>query len=144
MLDTQAATQLITCDPEIMSGTPVFRGTRVPVDTLFDWLESGFTLDEILDDFPSVSREQAVALLRLVDKVEAPEAIARNSAVMGGTPVFPGTRMPIIALADYFEADDSINTFLDHFPTVKHKQVVTLLECLQEWALLQVPVLQKR
>jgi len=135
---------LITRNPKIMSGTPVFKGTRVPVDTLFDWLESGFTLDEILDDFPSVSREQAVALLKMVDKVEAPEAVARNLTVMGGTPVFPGTRVPVIAVADYFEADNSINTFLDHFPTVKHKQVVALLECLKELALSQIPVPQRR
>lgn len=136
--------ELINCDPKIMSGTPVFKGTRVPVDILFDWLKSGFTLDEILGDFPTVSREQAVALLRLVDKVEAPEAVARDPVVMGGTPVFPGTRVPVIALADYFEADDSINTFLDHFPTVKHKQAVTLLESLKEFALSQLPMPQRR
>jgi uncharacterized protein (DUF433 family) len=56
--------QFITVDPEIVSGTPVFKGTRVPVKTLFDWLETE-TLDEFLDNFPSVSREQAVAVLQL-------------------------------------------------------------------------------
>lgn len=52
-------------DPEIMGGTPVFRGTRVPVQTLLDYLEGGDTLDEFLDGFPSVSREQAIAFLEL-------------------------------------------------------------------------------
>lgn len=52
-------------DPEIMGGTPVFVGTRVPVQTLLDYLEAGDPLDEFLEDFPSVSREQAVALLQL-------------------------------------------------------------------------------
>ena len=55
--------QLITIDPEVHSGTPVFRGTRVPIKTLFDHLEAGATLEVFLDDFPSVSRELAVAVL---------------------------------------------------------------------------------
>jgi len=54
---------LITIDPEIHSGTPVFRGTRVPVRTLFDHLEAGDSLEVFLEDFPSVSRELAVAVL---------------------------------------------------------------------------------
>jgi uncharacterized protein (DUF433 family) len=54
---------LITVDPEIHSGTPVFRGTRVPVKTLFDHLEAGDSLDVFLEDFPSVSRELAIAVL---------------------------------------------------------------------------------
>jgi uncharacterized protein (DUF433 family) len=55
--------QLITVDPEVHSGTPVFFGTRVPIRTLFDHLEAGDTLEVFLDDFPSVSRELAVAVL---------------------------------------------------------------------------------
>lgn len=55
--------QLITIDPEIHSGTPVFVGTRVPIKTLFDHLEAGDSLEVFLDDFPSVSRELAVAVL---------------------------------------------------------------------------------
>lgn len=50
-------------DPEIMSGTPVFVGTRVPVQAMFDYLEAGDSLDRFLDHFPSVSREQAVEAL---------------------------------------------------------------------------------
>src|SRR5438128_719391 len=50
---------VINRDPEIMGGTPVFRGTRVPVTALLDYLEEGQDLDEFLDDFPSVKREQA-------------------------------------------------------------------------------------
>lgn len=56
-------TQLITVDPEIHSGTPVFYGTRVPIKTLFDHLKAGDALEVFLDDFPSVSRELAVAVL---------------------------------------------------------------------------------
>ena len=52
-------------DPEIMSGVPVFVGTRVPVQTLLDYLEGGHTLDDFLEGFPGVSREQAVSFLEL-------------------------------------------------------------------------------
>lgn len=49
--------------PEIVSGEPVFVGTRVPARNLVDWLEGGHTLDEFLDNFPTVRREQAIAFL---------------------------------------------------------------------------------
>ena len=56
---------VVHSDPEIMSGTPIFVGTRVPVETLFDYLEHGHPLDEFLDDFPTVSRVQAIAAIEL-------------------------------------------------------------------------------
>jgi uncharacterized protein (DUF433 family) len=55
--------QIVHSGPEIVSGTPVFVGTRVPVQALLDYIEGGETLDEFLDDFPSVTREQVVAFL---------------------------------------------------------------------------------
>lgn len=54
---------IVHSDPQILGGTPVFVGTRVPVQTLFDYLEAGDPLDRFLDQFPSVSRDQAVAAL---------------------------------------------------------------------------------
>lgn len=54
---------VVRIDPEIMSGTPCFAGTRVPARTLIDYFEGGNSLEEFLEDFPTVSREQAVALL---------------------------------------------------------------------------------
>ena len=53
----------ITSSPDVLGGTPVFRGTRVPVNTLLDFLEGGETLDEFLQQFPTVTREQAIAVL---------------------------------------------------------------------------------
>ena len=53
----------IEIDPEIMSGAPVFRGTRVPVQSLFEYLEDNLSLDEFLDCFPTVQREDAIAVL---------------------------------------------------------------------------------
>src|SRR5450759_3631807 len=58
--DNRGMTQAITRDPEVMHGIPVFRGTRVPVKTLFDCLENGDSLDDFLTGFPTVSRELAV------------------------------------------------------------------------------------
>jgi uncharacterized protein (DUF433 family) len=57
------ANSVVRIDPEIMSGTPCFDGTRVPARTLIDYLEAGDTLSDFLEDFPTVSRDQAVALL---------------------------------------------------------------------------------
>jgi uncharacterized protein (DUF433 family) len=54
---------LVTSSPEIMGGTPVFGGTRVPVQTLFEYLEAGDTVDDFLEGFPSVTRQQVLALL---------------------------------------------------------------------------------
>ncbi len=57
------ARDVITRDPEILGGMPVFRGTRVPFKNLVDYLEGGHTLDEFLEEFPSVTREAAIAAL---------------------------------------------------------------------------------
>ena len=66
--------QLITVDPEIHSGTPVFAGTRVPIKTLFDHLEAGDALEVFLGDFPSVSRELAIAVLEEARVALVPDA----------------------------------------------------------------------
>jgi len=57
--------EIVTRDPEILGGIPVFKGTRVPVDTLINYLKTGASLDAFLQDFSSVKREQAEVFLRL-------------------------------------------------------------------------------
>jgi len=59
---------VVHSDPEIMSGEPVFVGTRVPVGYLFDYMEAGDSLEKFLDEFPSVTREQAIAALEMARK----------------------------------------------------------------------------
>lgn len=68
---------LITIDPEILDGQPVFAGTRVPIETLFDHLETGISLDEFLDDFLTVSKAQAIALLETATKLLTSANIAQ-------------------------------------------------------------------
>lgn len=65
---------VVTCRPDVMGGTPVFRGTRVPVQTLLDYLEAGDSIDEFLAGFPSVTRARVIEFLqtakdRLVESV---------------------------------------------------------------------------
>ncbi|MGI8468980.1 MAG: DUF433 domain-containing protein [Pyrinomonadaceae bacterium] len=60
---------LITIDSEILSGTPVFKNTRMPIQSLFWHLENGVTIDDFLEDFPSVSKEQVIQLLELSNKI---------------------------------------------------------------------------
>jgi len=70
--------EIITIDKEIQNGTPVFRGTRVPVQTLFWHIESGVTIDEFIEDFPSVSKQQAINLLEFSNLFFSdPESIKR-------------------------------------------------------------------
>ncbi len=65
----EVQTQVISRSPDIMSGAPVFAGTRVPVQTIIDYLAGGHPLEEFLDDFPTVSREQALELLARVKEM---------------------------------------------------------------------------
>ena len=67
---------LITTSPERLSGTPVFATTRVPVQTLIDYLEAGDSLEAFLGDFPSVSREHAIAVLELAKSALLAKAVA--------------------------------------------------------------------
>ena len=65
---------LVIVDPDIQSGAPVFAGTRVPVQNLFDYLEEGDSLDVFLDQFPSVTRDMAVAVLEQAREALVPDA----------------------------------------------------------------------
>jgi uncharacterized protein (DUF433 family) len=72
----QTLTGITHKDPQILSGTSVFLGTRVPVKSLFDYLEGGDTIEEFLRQFPSVRREQALGVLEAARQPFAPDASA--------------------------------------------------------------------
>ena len=69
----------ISIDPEVMSGSPVFAGTRVPIQNLFDYIEGGEDLSEFLDDFPSVSKESALAVLEMAKKSLTSEKVLHEN-----------------------------------------------------------------
>lgn len=65
----EALKDILSVDTEILGGQPVFSGTRVPIETLFDHIEKGITIDEFLEDFPGVTRKQVLALLEVANKL---------------------------------------------------------------------------
>ena len=72
---------LITIDPEILGGQPVFKGTRVPVESLFLHLEKGISLTEFIDDFPSVSKEQCIKALSIAEKIMSSKKVMWSKMV---------------------------------------------------------------
>lgn len=75
-MEQRRNTPVIHSDPEIMGGTPVFVGTRVPLKNLIDYIEGGHPLDDFLDDFPSVRREQVIAVLEEAKQILLDRAAA--------------------------------------------------------------------
>ncbi len=69
----------VSIDPEVMSGAPVFVGTRVLIQNLFDYIEGGEDLSEFLDDFPSVSKESALAVLEMAKKTLTSEKVLNQN-----------------------------------------------------------------
>lgn len=167
---------VVHSDPEICGGQLVFIGTRVPLWIFVEHMEAGVSLDEFLDQFPTVTREQAVAESRVVESARnyantftnasregnrafsdalpiapcrkevgmthatwAPSPYARQSVaqsgpavrsdsdIRGGELVFVGTRVPLRAMLDYLEAGDSLNEFLEDYPSVSRSQAVAAL-----------------
>jgi len=125
---------VVHSDPDILGGAQVFIGTRVPVEALIDYLEGGHSLDGFLDDFPTVSRELAVAALeqakahlRVMQSV-----IHSDPDIQGGAPVFVSTRVPVKNLFDYLETGDSLEKFLKSFPSVTREHAVAALELARE------------
>ena len=72
--------EIISCDKEVVSGTPVFAGTRVPVQILIDYLKAGDSLDRFLEGFPTVTREQATAFLELALEATLKEETGARAA----------------------------------------------------------------
>ena len=123
---------LISRDPEVMGGTPVFAGTRVPVRILTDHLLENVTLHYFLDQYPSVSREQAEGFLELVKSATETgdmqnDTVNRAPDIMSGAPVFRGTRLLVAVLIDHLLENYTLDYFLDHFPTVSREQAERFL-----------------
>jgi uncharacterized protein (DUF433 family) len=75
-MENKSSNLPITIDPETLGGIPVFRGTRVPVSTLFEYLEDNCSLEEFLDEFPSVTRDAAITILENAERFTLEHAAA--------------------------------------------------------------------
>ena len=111
---------------------PVFEGTDVPVQYMFEYLDRVHNLHAFLDDFPEVSMGQAVKAMR--ERVRAKSVIHSNRDYVSGTPVFKGTRVPVDTLFDFLTAGDNLDDFLEDFPTVSREQAIEALN-LAKYAL---------
>ena len=72
--------RIITIDPEVLGGTPVFTATRVPIQSLFDYIESGETVEEFISNFPTVKKNQAIEVLELAKKLLTQEVLHEDLA----------------------------------------------------------------
>lgn len=111
---------------------PVFEGTDVPVQSLFDHLEKWRNLYLFLDDFPSVSREQALDALQENAHRETSRVVHSDAELMSGAPVFKGTRLLLRNLFDYLAAGQSLDVFLADFPSANREQAVQALHLARE------------
>ena len=117
---------------EVSREGPVFEGTDVPVQYMFEYLDRVHNLHAFLDDFPDVSMEQAVKAMR--ERVRAKSVIHSNRDYVSGTPVFKGTRVPVDTLFDFLAAGDNLEEFVEGFPTVSREQAIEALN-LAKYAL---------
>ena len=130
---------VIHSDKRIVSGTPVFKGTRVPVESLFDCLAYGEDVKDFHYGFPSVHPKQAVAALERAKKVMHEKAAGSpaglyhcDSRIMGGSPVCVGTKEQLDSLFDYLIQTRNVKDFLYDFPSLDPWHVEAALRMAQQ------------
>ena len=106
--------------------TPVFDGTDVPIQSLFDCLDSGYNLNFFLERFPSVSHDEALEAIK--QRLDASSVIHSDRQIVSGTSVFKGTRVMVKNLFDYLEGGHDLDDFLDDFPSVSRDQASLALD----------------
>lgn len=111
---------------------PVFEGTDVPTQRLFDYMEKWRNLYLFLDHFPSVSREQALDALKKNAHRETRRVVHSDAEVMSGAPVFKDTRLLLRNLFDYLADGQNLDVFLEDFPSARRDQAVQALHLARE------------
>lgn len=111
---------------EVSVDTTYFEGTDVPVPYLFDYMDARYNLYTFLRDFPTVSVEQTTAAIRQRVRTEIPVESVRGR--VSGTPVFKDSRLPIRLLFDHLIHGESVDDFLENYPSAERELVVRLLE----------------
>ncbi len=107
---------------------PLFEGTDVPVGYLFAYLDEGYNLYTFLKYFPSVCIEQAIAAIRIRERINADDIIHSERERVSGTPVFRGSRVPVRTLFNYMSYGYPLDEFLEAFPSVEREQAISALE----------------
>ena len=116
--------------PDVSTDAPTFDGTGVPVEYLFTYWDKRFALKSFLMDFPEVSSSQALAALRKRAESEIPAD--SEDGLMGGMPVFRGTRVPVEYLFNLLKHGENIDEFLSQYTTVRKEDAVRVLERASE------------
>lgn len=116
--------------PDVPADTPTFDGTDVPAEYLFTYWDRRLALKSFLMDFPEVSSIQALEALRKRAESEIPTD--SKDGLMGGMPVFRGTRVPVEYLFNQLKNGENIDDFLGQYTTVKREDVVRVLETASE------------
>ena len=110
---------------EVPKDGPVFEGTDVPVQYLYEYLDKAHNLYPFLDAFPEMSAKQAIEAMR--ERVEANTVVESDREYVSGAPRFKGTRAPVYVLFEFLAAGENLDEFLDCFPTVGRKQAIEAL-----------------
>ena len=133
------AESIVHSDKGIVSGTPVFKGTRVPVQNMFDYLAYGEDLKDFHFGFPSVHPDQAISALEvaldiMLEQVKARQGDLYHSdpRIMGGTYIFVGTQEEINSLFRYLMEGRSVKDFLYDFPSIEPCQTEAALRFAQQ------------
>ena len=116
--------------PDVSADAAMFEGTEVPVEYLFRYWDERFGLKSFLGDFSEVSAAQALAALR--ERAESQTSAESVDGLMGGMPVFRGTRVPVEYLFNLLKHGEDIDEFLSQYTTVKREDVVSILEAASE------------
>lgn len=115
---------------DILADSPTFEGTDVPVGYLFRYWDERFALKSFLMDFPEVSPTQALAALRKRAKSDMP--VDSTDGLMGGMPVFRGTRVPVEYLFNLLRLGRNVEEFLSQYTTVEREDALRTLEIASE------------
>ena len=129
----------IVCDADVLTGKPVIKGTRLAVEFILGLLAHGWTEAEILENYPHIVQEDIRACLAYVNveqtRLSVDQLITCDAEIMSGTPVFKNTRVPIKNLIDYLETGESLDEFLEDFPSVSREQALQILVLTTDSAL---------
>ena len=115
---------------DVPADSPTFEGTDVPVGYLFKYWDRRFALKSFLVDFPEVSSTQALEALR--KRAESDMPVDSTDGLMGGMPVFRGTRVPVEYLFNLLRLGRNVEEFLDQYTTVEREEALRVLEIASE------------